>query len=49
MRNEFFKCTKITLKYWTNIVNFTSDKGELLVELLQNNNFFPRFLQFTSD
>mmetsp|Transcript_26438 Transcript_26438/g.23380 ORF Transcript_26438/g.23380 Transcript_26438/m.23380 type:complete len:282 (+) Transcript_26438:2458-3303(+) len=36
-QNEFFKCSKITLKYWSNIVNWvvSMDKTDVFSEFLQ--------------
>lgn len=29
---DFFKCSRRTLKYWREIIDWISDKGEMLVE-----------------
>jgi hypothetical protein len=48
--NDFFKCTKATLKYWTIIVDRTSDKSELMNELVLEKGFFAGFGEmFTSN
>ncbi|KRW99885.1 hypothetical protein PPERSA_12561 [Pseudocohnilembus persalinus] len=48
MKNEFFKCTKLTLRYWTDIINMTIEKGDILADLLQNNNVFTKLFTFSS-
>jgi hypothetical protein len=30
--SEFFKCSRRTLKYWKEIIDWTSEKGDLLME-----------------
>ena len=34
MMNDFFKCSKLTLKYWTTIIDLTSDISDLMSSLM---------------
>jgi hypothetical protein len=34
LKKEFFKCNRNTLKYWKDIVNWASDKGDLFNDFL---------------